>query len=110
MAHRVSSLSSRSVGPEQLPALLDSVRELIAILSPDGLIQFATPGFARDLGHRAEDLVGRPFISLMHASDTAGAGQCFREIAVGGGGTASFRCRLESNDGSWRWFDASATD
>jgi len=110
MAHRVSYLSGPSAGPEQLPALLDSVRELIAILSSDGLIQFATPGFARDLGHRTEDLVERPFISLIHPNDTGGAGQCLREIAVSGGGTASFRCRLQSKDGSWRWFDTSATD
>src|SRR5882724_248191 len=64
MAHRVSSLSGMAVGPEQLPALLDSVRELITILSPDGLIQFATPGFALILEQRTEDLVGRPFTSL----------------------------------------------
>ncbi len=110
MAHRVSSLSDMPFGQEQLPALLDSVRELITILSSDGLIQFASPGFARILGHETEDLVGRPFTSLIHANDTAGAGRCLREIAVSGGGTASFRCRLQSKDGSWRWFDASATD
>src|SRR6267143_2736207 len=110
MAHRVSSLSGTPVGPEQLPALLDSVRELITIISSDGLIQFANPGFARILGHRTEDLVGRAFTSLIHAKDTAGAGQCLREIAVSGGGAASFRCRLQSKDGSWRWFDAAARD
>src|SRR6266436_2587057 len=110
MAHRVSSLSGMSVGPEQLPALLDSVRELITILSPDGLIQFATAGFALDLGHRVEDLVGRTFTSLIHPNDAARAGQCLREIAVSGGGVAGFRCRLQSKDGSWRWFDATARD
>jgi two-component system cell cycle sensor histidine kinase/response regulator CckA len=110
MAHRVSFLSGAPVGPEQLPALLDSVHELITILSSDGLIQFASPGFARILGQRTEHLIGRPFTSLIHANDTAGAGQGLREIAVSGGGTASFRCRLQSKDGSWRWFDALATD
>jgi len=110
MAHRVSSLSGMAVGPEQLPALLDSVLELITVLSPDGLIQFASPGFARDLGHRTEDLVGRPFTSLLHATDMAVADLCLREIAVSSGGTASFRCRLQSKDGTWRWFDATARD
>src|SRR5713226_8228682 len=110
MAHQVSSLSGMPIGPEQLPALLDSVRELITILGSDGLIQFASSSFARDLGHRAEDLVGTSFSSLIHANDTARAGQCLREIAVSGGGTVSFRCRLQSKDGIWRWFDASATD
>ena len=110
MSHRVSSLPGAPVGPEQLPALLDSVRELITILSPDGLIQFASQGFVRVLGHRTEDLAGRAFATLLHPNDAASARQCLREIAVSAGGSASFRCRLQGKDGSWRWFDATARD
>ena len=110
MAHRVSSLSGMAVGPEQLPALLDSVRELITILSPDGLIQFATQAFSEVLGRRTEDLAGTAFTSLVHPNDAASARQCLREIAASSGGTAGFRCRLQSKDGSWRWFDTSARD
>jgi two-component system cell cycle sensor histidine kinase/response regulator CckA len=110
MSHRVSSLPGTPIGPEQLPALLDSVRELITILSPDGLIQFASQGFVRVLGHRTEDLTGRAFATLVHSNDAARARQCLREIAVSAGGTASFRCRLQGKDGSWRWFDATARD
>lgn len=110
MSHRVSSLPGTPVGPEQLPALLDSVRELITILSPDGLIQFASQGFARVLGHRTEDLAGRAFATLVHPTDAASVRRCLREIEVGGSGTACFRCRLQGKDGSWRWFDASVKD
>ncbi len=110
MSHRVSSLSGAAVGPEQLSTLLGSVRELIAILSPDGMIQFTTQATAEVLGNRAEDLAGTPFASLVHPNDAASARQCLREIAASAGGTASFRCRLQSRDGSWRWFDASATN
>src|SRR5882724_7656884 len=110
MSHRVSSLSDAAVGPEQLSTLLGSVRELIAILSPDGMIQFTTQATARVLGNRVEDLAGTPFASLVHRNDAASARQCLREIAASAGGTASFRCRLQSKDGSWRWFDASATN
>jgi len=110
MSHRVSSLSGAAVGPEQLSTLLGSVRELIAILSPDGLIQFTTQATARVLGNRVEDLAGTPFASLVHPNDAANARQCLREISASAGGTASFRCRLQSKDGSWRWFDASATN
>ena len=110
MSHRVSPLQVTVVGPEQLSTLLDSVRELIAILTPDGIIQFATPGFARTLGHRTEDLVGRPIASLLHPNDAVGARERLRESALSGGGTSSGRCRLRSKDGSWRWFDATARD
>ncbi len=110
MSHRVSSLSGAAVGPEQLSTLLGSVCELIAILSSDGMIQFTTQATAEVLGNRAEDLAGTPFASLVHPNDAASARQCLREIAASAGGTASFRCRLQSRDGSWRWFDASATN
>ena len=63
MAHRVSSPSGAAVGPEQLFTLLDSVRELLTILSPDGTIQFTTQGFEQVLGFRTEDLAGNLFTS-----------------------------------------------
>ena len=110
MAHRVSSLSGAAVGPEQLFTLLGSVRELLATISPDGTIQFTTQGFEQVLGFRTEDLTGKQFTSLVHPNDAASTRQCLREIAASAGGTASFRCRLQSKDGSWRWFDASAKD
>jgi PAS domain S-box-containing protein len=108
MSHRVSTLSGAAVGPEQLSTLLDSVREVIAILSADDLIQFASQGFASVLGHCTEDLAGKPFASLVHANDSTGVWQCLREITASGDRAASFRCRLRSNDGSWRWFDCTA--
>jgi len=108
MSHRVSTLSGAAVGPEQLSTLLDSVREVIAILSADDLIQFASQGFASVLGHCTEDLAGKPLASLVHANDSTGVWQCLREITASGDRTASFRCRLRSNDGSWRWFDCTA--
>jgi two-component system cell cycle sensor histidine kinase/response regulator CckA len=110
MAHRVSSLQSAVSGPEQLSTLLDSVRELIAILSPDGTIQFASPGFTRVLGHPTDALVGRPISSLLHANDAPNFRERLREAGGSGGGTFGGRCRLQSKDGSWRWFEAIATD
>jgi PAS domain S-box-containing protein len=110
MSHRVSSLQGAVIGPEQLSALLDSVRELIAIVSPDGVIQFANQGFARILGNRTEDLTGKSIVSLLHGKDAAGFRERLRELVASGGGTFTGRCRLQSKDGSWRWFDATARD
>jgi two-component system cell cycle sensor histidine kinase/response regulator CckA len=110
MAHRVSSLQTTVIGAEQLATLLDSVRELIAILSADGNIQFASEGFARVLGHRTEDLVGTPIAALLHSKDATGFRNRLRTLAGNGGVAESCRCRLQGKDGSWRWFDATARD
>jgi len=98
------------LGPEQLATLWDSVRELVTILSPQGIIQFASAGFTRVLGHSAEDLVGRSILELVHPNDAEGARECLRELSVSQHGKFGRRCRLRSKDGSWRWFDAEARD
>jgi PAS domain S-box-containing protein len=98
------------MGPEQLSALLDSVRELIAILSPQGNIQFANAGFKRLLGYRTEDLIGKPIASILHGTDVAGVRKCLQELGKNGGEALSKRCQLQSVDGNWRWFEAVARD
>jgi two-component system, cell cycle sensor histidine kinase and response regulator CckA len=110
MSQRAPFAQGTLVGPEQLFTLLDSVQELVAILSPDGIIQFASAGFTRLLGHRIEDLAGKSLIDLVHPNDADGARECLRELPVNGDGKFGRRCRLQSKDGSWRWFDATARD
>jgi two-component system cell cycle sensor histidine kinase/response regulator CckA len=110
MSQRAPLAQGIFLGPEQLSTLLDSVQELLTILSPEGVIQFASAGFTRLLGHSAEDLVGRSILDLVHPNDADGARECLRNLAVSQQGRFGKRCRLKSKDGSWRWFDAAARD
>src|ERR1700674_926438 len=110
MSERVPSVQGTAIGPEQLSTLLDSVRELIRLLSPDGTILFARAGFTRILGQRTEDLLGKSIAALLHPKDAAEVRERLRDLSSSRGGTINGRCRLQSKDGSWRWFDASAKD
>jgi PAS domain S-box-containing protein len=110
MPQRVSFAQGIVIGPEQLHTLLDSVHELLTILSPDGIIQFASAGFSSLLGHRTEQLVGTSIVDLLHANDTDGVRERLRDLLLSGQGAFGGRCRLQSKDGSWRWFDAAARD
>jgi hypothetical protein len=110
MSQRSPYEQGTAMGPEQLSALLDSVRELIAILSPQGNIQFANAGFTRLLGYRTEDLIGKPIASILHGTDVAGVRKCLQELGKNGGEALSKRCQLQSVDGNWRWFEAVARD
>ena len=110
MPQRAPFAQGTVIGPEQLSTLLDSVLELLAILSPDGIIQFASAGFTRLLGHRTEDLVGSSIIDLLHVNDADGVRERLRDLSASRGGKFAGRCRLRSKDGSWRWFDAEARD
>jgi two-component system cell cycle sensor histidine kinase/response regulator CckA len=108
MSQRAPFAQGTFLSLDQLSTLLDSVQELLAILSPDGIIQFASAGFTRLLGHRTEDLVGKSILELVHVYDADGARECLRDLRVSQHGKFGTRCRLQSKDGSWRWFEAAA--
>ncbi len=110
MHQRATFAQGTVIGPEQLSVLLDSVQELITILNSDGIIQFASTGFTRVLGHLTEDLVGKSIFDLVHASDAEGTRECLCDLAVSQHGKFGRRCRLQSKEGTWRWFDATARD
>jgi two-component system cell cycle sensor histidine kinase/response regulator CckA len=110
MSQRASTAQGTAIGPEQLYALLDSVRELVSILSPDGIILFASSSFTSKLGYSAENLAGKSIASLLHPNDTAGMEEHLRDLSTRGNERLCGRCRLQSKDGSWRWFDATARD
>jgi PAS domain S-box-containing protein len=61
---KASSLLRPSAGSPS-PGLPDKV----ARLRPDGTVAFASPGLARCCGRSAEELIGRPFVSLVDARD-----------------------------------------
>ncbi len=110
MSQRSVSEQGIAIGPEQLSTLLDSARELIAILSPQGVVLFANAAFTRLLGHQTEDLIGKSVAGLFHANDASGVRRRLGELSTSGGGTFGGRCRLQCKDGSWRWFDAVGRD
>ncbi len=95
-------------GPEQLSALLDSVRELHALLSAEGTILYASAGFTRVLGYCPDELQGRPMSSLVHPGDQELAQEQLKELAGAPGVTITERCRLLVKGGGWRWFEGTA--
>jgi hypothetical protein len=110
MSQRASTAQGTAIGPEQISALLDSVRELVSVLSPDGIILFASSSFARILGRSSEDLAGKSIASLLHPHDAPAMQEHLRNCSARESGAICRRCRLQSRDGSWRWFEATARD
>jgi two-component system cell cycle sensor histidine kinase/response regulator CckA len=105
MSQHAPSEQGISLGPEQLSTLLDSARELHAILGADGTILFANAGFTRALGYHAEELIGRSITAFLHPSEVAQARAHLSGLAAAPGTTLVDRCRLRGKEGSWRWFE-----
>ena len=108
MSQRAPFAQSLLHDPAQLSVLLDSVRELIAILQDDGTILFASAGFTRILGYSTEELVGTNINSLLYERDQKRHEQLLRGDHSTRNGTAQeYRCRLRGRDSGWRCFDVS---
>ena len=103
MAQRTVSEPGIALGAQQLAILLDSTKELIAILGPDGTVQFANATFQNVLGYRLEELLGRSIHAIVHALDVDIVRERLRGVAAVSGASISERCRFRCRDGSWRW-------
>src|SRR5271170_274265 len=103
MIQRTVSEPGIALGAQQLAILLDSTQELIAILGPDGTVQFANATFQNALGYRMEELLGRSIHAIVHALDVEGVREKLKEVGVSSGAKVTERCRFRCKDGSWKW-------
>ena len=93
---------------EQLSALFDCVRELIAVLDSDGTIQFVNSAFRDVLGHHPTEFAGKPIAQLIHEDDLDLVRDQLARLGATSETRFNLRCRLRDRNGSWRWFDAEA--
>ncbi len=105
MAHRIVTDPGTALGAAQLTSLVDSSREIIAVLGADGTLLFANATFSTNLGYRSEELLGRSFHALVHSVDVALVRNQLAQVANQSMASLTTRCRLRSRDGSWRWFE-----
>jgi len=106
MSQRPALEPNLSGNPEQLSALLDCARELLAILSTDGIILHASAGSTRALGFGPDELIGRAISDFVHPDDFSEARERLRGVADVPNETRKGRCRLRCKSGEWRWFEA----
>ena len=105
MAQRTISEPGLALGAQQLTILLDSTTELIAILGPDGTVQFANATFQNVLGYRLDELLGRSIHAIVHAADLEGMRGKLKALAEKPGASVKQRCRFLCRDGLWRWIE-----
>lgn len=108
MSQRAPLEQSLLADSGQLSALVDAVRELIAILTPEGTILFASAGFSRVLGYAPDELSGVDIQTLLHENDWAIHNNLLVECNRADAGAVGGRCRLRGRDGVCRWFDVAA--
>ncbi len=110
MAQRIVSEPGIHLGTQQLTTLLNSTRELIAILSQAGTLQFVNSTFQSALGYRAEQLLGRSLFAIVHALDVEQLRERLKQVVAQEGSSITERCRVRAKDGTWLWLDVTCRD
>lgn len=94
---------------ERFAALVENASDVIAVLTPDGEVQYASPAAARVVGRATAGLNGVNLLELVHPDDRPAS---FLELVhpdeLGIGEVVELR--LRAADGSWRHVEAVLTD
>ena len=101
------AIGIQQLSAEQLSSLLGSTRELLALLTREGSILYASEGFGRVLGYFNSELVGNSIVSILHPDQRVAAQHCIDKLAATPGGWVSNNYRIQRKDGTWRWFEVS---
>jgi PAS domain S-box-containing protein len=76
--------------------------DLLAVASFDGFLKTVNPAWSRLLGISEEDLLGRPFMDLIHPDDHAAAAEVVGRLRAGSA-IQEFQDRLVAKDGRHLW-------
>jgi two-component system cell cycle sensor histidine kinase/response regulator CckA len=100
---QVQDVTEQKRAESERDRLFQESLSLLGILHFDGSFQQINPAWERTLGYTREELVGEPFMKLVHPDDRAGSLAQVKRMA-GGVSIPSFEGRLRCKDGTYRSF------
>lgn len=83
-------------------SLVENISDVILILSSDGEITYSSPSVERVFGWTVEDVTSRAMESFIHPEDFPRVNEVLAWSFESPGTSQVLRCRLLSQDGSWR--------
>jgi PAS domain S-box-containing protein len=102
---------SAPISPQLFEALVRHSQDVIALISADGRILYASPACTRLLGFTPDELLAQPFVfAYVHPDDRPRAETAFGGLLQQPGATVTERIRSQRKDGSWCWVDATGTN
>ncbi len=104
------SIELSRLSDQRFRALIERGSNAIALLTPEGVITYASPSTERVTGYTAEELVGRNGFALLHPEDLEDVQQQFTALLDQPGDFITVECRLRHPDGTWRWMEGTLTN
>ncbi|MEP7203615.1 MAG: response regulator [Ilumatobacteraceae bacterium] len=103
----------RSAGARQsarFRSLVNNSVDLITVIDPRGRVRYQSPSSSRVLGLPPSDIVGTPYISMVHPDHRAPVSSLVTGETIEPGETAPVRFSLWTKDDGWRAMEGSITD
>ena len=91
-------------------ALIEKSADVLTLVSPNGVLLYASPAMTRAFGYTAEERVGRDIFEVIHADDVDDARRAFARVVADAHDPVTFECRVRHRDGTWRWSEVTATN
>jgi PAS domain S-box-containing protein len=84
--------------------------DVIMVVDPLRIVQFASPAVATALGCPADSIVGRPLLELAHPEDAAKGSEFLERIILHPEAPQSIQWRLRHSGGAYREFESVGSD
>jgi PAS domain S-box-containing protein len=94
----------------RLHALIEHSSDAIALLTPEGIVTYASPSTERVTGYPADGMVGRNVLTLLHPDDLVDVREQLSALLERSGDCITLEGRLRHADGNWHWMEAALTN
>src|SRR5215470_11873305 len=91
-------------------ALIEHSPEVIALLTPEGTVLYASSSIERVLGYSPQEFIAINGFALIHPGDFASAAHILQHLLAVPGLVDTKQFRFRHKDGTWRWMEASITN
>ncbi|MDQ1292925.1 MAG: hypothetical protein QG608_806 [Actinomycetota bacterium] len=85
--------------------ITDSINDLISVVDAEGRFVYASPSYARGLGHDPSTLLGTDLIELVHPQDRSRLSAALSRTLSCACTSPAVECRMRAAGGSWVWVE-----
>lgn len=95
---------------ERFEALVQHAPDVVAVLDGDGTLTYTSPSAATILGREPGAMLGNSVFAIVHPQDRPAVEERLADLRRRRGRTTRLQCRVIHENGSFRWFDLTATN
>lgn len=109
-AERMIVEAQKKKSERRFRALVQSSSDVITIVDRDLRVIYQSPAMDRVFGYKADELVGRPLLQLIHSEDVRRITHALTTGLTRPGVLPLLKCRVLHRDGGWRHTESAVTN